>query len=121
MSPRIQETEIAPVVSEYWEKAEFPFPLVPKVGALNIGGGTLQGYGCQGLSTVACGMATIELVSGAAVLKWRCSCPATGDWVQFPHHALWGGRGFGACHSCYCCDMVKHANDAHNPAREAVE
>lgn len=53
---------MAPVVSEFWEKAEFPFPLVPKIGALNIGGGTLKDYGCQGLSTVACGMATIELV-----------------------------------------------------------
>ncbi|GAB4822041.1 hypothetical protein N2152v2_009087 [Parachlorella kessleri] len=66
---RFAETEVAPVVSEYWEKAEFPFPLVPKVGALNIGGGTLQGYGCQGLSTVACGMATIELVRAAVMLE----------------------------------------------------
>lgn len=61
----LQETEVAPVVSEFWEKAEFPFALVPKIGALEIGGGNLKGYGCQGLSTMACGMATIELVRSA--------------------------------------------------------
>lgn len=25
----VQEREIAPVIAGYWEKAEFPFPLVP--------------------------------------------------------------------------------------------
>lgn len=32
--------------TEYWEKAEFPFELVPKLKALKAGGGTIKGYGC---------------------------------------------------------------------------
>lgn len=100
-----QETEIAPVIAGYWERAEFPFPLVPgfQVGGrgrglwellerhrrhrappsrgvqsspcahacapcrptpqkLGIGGGSLTGYGCQGLSVVGAAMAAVELV-----------------------------------------------------------
>lgn len=32
---------------------------------LGIGGGSLKGYGCQGLSLLSCAMAGIELVGGA--------------------------------------------------------
>ncbi|PRW59738.1 Acyl-coenzyme A oxidase peroxisomal [Chlorella sorokiniana] len=58
---RFAETEIAPVIADYWERAEFPFPLVPGFQKLGIGGGNLKGYGCQGLSIVGAGMAAIEL------------------------------------------------------------
>lgn len=33
-------------LAEYWEKAEFPFEVVPKLKQLGIGGGTIKGYGC---------------------------------------------------------------------------
>ncbi|KAM1198471.1 hypothetical protein ACFX2H_009817 [Malus domestica] len=33
-------------MAEYWEKAEFPFQIIPKLGALRIAGGTIKGYGC---------------------------------------------------------------------------
>jgi acyl-CoA oxidase len=55
------EQIIAPVVAPYWEKADFPHQLIPKIGALGIGGGHLKGYGCQGHSVMACAMAGIEL------------------------------------------------------------
>jgi acyl-CoA oxidase len=55
------EREIAPVVADYWERAEFPHSLVPKMAALGIGGGSLKGHGCQGLSLMACAMAGVEL------------------------------------------------------------
>ncbi|KAI7841971.1 hypothetical protein COHA_004498 [Chlorella ohadii] len=58
---RFAETEIAPIIADYWERAEFPFPLVPGFQKLGIGGGNLKGYGCQGLSIVGAGMAAIEL------------------------------------------------------------
>lgn len=58
---RFAEAEIAPVIADYWERAEFPFPLVPGFQKLGIGGGNLKGYGCQGLSIVGAGMAAIEL------------------------------------------------------------
>lgn len=60
---KFAESEVAPVIAQYWEKAEFPHGLVPKIGQLNIGGGTLKGYGCQGLSAMACAVAGVELVS----------------------------------------------------------
>ena len=31
-----------PVFSQYWEKAEFPFELVPKLAQLKVSGGTIQ-------------------------------------------------------------------------------
>ncbi|KAJ4704419.1 Acyl-coenzyme A oxidase 4, peroxisomal [Melia azedarach] len=40
------EKELAPIMAQYWEKAEFPFHFIPKLGALNIAAGTIKGYGC---------------------------------------------------------------------------
>lgn len=56
------EREVAPVIAAYWERAEFPHQLVPKLAALGIGGGNLVGaHGGKGLSLLACAMANIEL------------------------------------------------------------
>lgn len=55
------ETEVAPVIAAFWERAEFPSALLPKLGALGIGGGALSGHGCPGLSVTACAMACVEL------------------------------------------------------------
>ncbi|XP_057497312.1 acyl-coenzyme A oxidase 4, peroxisomal isoform X2 [Actinidia eriantha] len=55
------EKEIAPIMAKYWEKAEFPFHVVPKLGALGIVGGTIKGYGCPGLSITANAIATAEV------------------------------------------------------------
>ncbi|XWS59972.1 hypothetical protein CRYUN_Cryun08bG0168100 [Craigia yunnanensis] len=55
------EKEVAPVMAEYWEKAEFPFQLVPKLGALHIAGGTIKGYGCPGLSLTGSAIAMAEV------------------------------------------------------------
>lgn len=55
------EAEVAPVIADYWERAEFPFPLVPKLAGLGLGGGTISGYGCPGQSVVGAAMAVIEM------------------------------------------------------------
>ncbi|KAF6251931.1 acyl-CoA dehydrogenase/oxidase [Scenedesmus sp. NREL 46B-D3] len=55
------ESEIAPIITEFWERAEFPFELVPKMKTLAIGGGTIQGNGCAGLSITGAAIATMEL------------------------------------------------------------
>ncbi|GAB4843063.1 Acyl-coenzyme A oxidase 4, peroxisomal [Ancistrocladus abbreviatus] len=55
------EKDIAPIVAKYWEKAQFPFHIIPKLGALHIAGGTIKGYGCPGLSITASAIATAEL------------------------------------------------------------
>ncbi|KAH1090011.1 hypothetical protein J1N35_017268 [Gossypium stocksii] len=55
------EKEVAPIMAEYWEKAEFPFQIVPKLGALRISGGTIKGYGCPGLSLTGSAIAMAEV------------------------------------------------------------
>ncbi|MBA2476217.1 MAG: acyl-CoA dehydrogenase family protein [Actinobacteria bacterium] len=54
------EREVLPIVNDCWERAEFPFALVPKIGALGIAGGTIEGYGCPGMSATASGLVNLE-------------------------------------------------------------
>ncbi len=42
----MQEADVAPVIADYWERAEFPYPLVPGFAALGLAGGPIKGYGC---------------------------------------------------------------------------
>ncbi|KAF3499137.1 hypothetical protein F2Q69_00043640 [Brassica cretica] len=55
------EKEVAPIMTEYWEKAEFPFHIIPKLGALGVVGGSIKGCGCPGLSITANAIATAEM------------------------------------------------------------
>jgi glutaryl-CoA dehydrogenase len=52
--------EVTPVASRFWEDAQFPFELVPKMAELELAGGTIQGYGCPGMSSVAAGLVAQE-------------------------------------------------------------
>lgn len=60
------EKEVIPVINDYWERAEFPFELIPRLAALNIAGGSIQGYGCPGMSAIASGLIALELARGDA-------------------------------------------------------
>ena len=60
------DSEVIPVINDYWERAEFPFELIPKMAELNIAGGTINGYGCPGMSAVASGLIALELARGDA-------------------------------------------------------
>ncbi|KAL2337737.1 hypothetical protein Fmac_012183 [Flemingia macrophylla] len=55
------EKEIAPIMTECWEKAKFPFHVIPKLGALGIAGGTIKGYGCPGHSITGSAVALAEV------------------------------------------------------------
>ncbi|MGY1796569.1 acyl-CoA dehydrogenase family protein [Geodermatophilus sp. SYSU D00525] len=55
------DKEVTPRINDYWERAEFPFELVPGFAALGIAGGTVQGYGSPGMSAVAAGLVAAEL------------------------------------------------------------
>lgn len=55
------ETEVAPIVNDYWVRAEFPFDLVSKMAALNICGVTYKGYGCPGHSNLMEGILAMEM------------------------------------------------------------
>jgi glutaryl-CoA dehydrogenase len=52
--------EVTPVINDYWERAEFPVDLVPKIAELGIAGGTVKGYGSAGMSAVAAGLVAAE-------------------------------------------------------------
>ena len=54
------ELEVTPRINEFWERAEFPFELVPKIAELGISGGTVEGYGSPGMSAVAAGLVAAE-------------------------------------------------------------
>ena len=55
------EREVQPVISEYWERDEFPFQLLPGLKALGISGIPYQGYGCPGGTTTLLGFITMEI------------------------------------------------------------
>ena len=61
---RFCDEEVAPVINGYWERAEFPFELVPQLARLDVCGGTIQGHGCPGLSPLAAGLVAMELARG---------------------------------------------------------
>src|SRR3954453_21951551 len=54
------EAEVTPRITDYWDRAEFPFELVPKIAELGLAGGTIEGYGCPGMSATAAGLVSME-------------------------------------------------------------
>ncbi|MBV8840837.1 MAG: acyl-CoA dehydrogenase family protein [Alphaproteobacteria bacterium] len=53
--------QVAPIINQYWGRAEFPFELVQQYGALGIAGAAYQGHGCLGRSTLLDGLIMMEL------------------------------------------------------------
>src|SRR5436853_132657 len=60
------EKEVIPIINDYWERAQFPFELVPKLAALTIAGTTIKGYGCPGMSAIAAGLIALEFAHADA-------------------------------------------------------
>lgn len=58
----LQTSKIAPIISDYWERAAFPFELVPGFQNLNIGGGIIpKEYGGQAMSWMGMASTIVEL------------------------------------------------------------
>ncbi len=57
---RFVDEEVLPVINDYWERAEFPFELVPKIAELGLAGGVIEGHGCPGMSATAAGLVSME-------------------------------------------------------------
>lgn len=55
---------VRPQINPYWERAEFPWPIVRILPDLPIMGGTLQGHGCAGLDAMQLGLVRYELAKG---------------------------------------------------------
>src|SRR5262249_41246900 len=52
---RFVDDEVLPVINEYWEKAELPWPLLRRLPELGLVGEDIEGYGCPGMSPLALG------------------------------------------------------------------
>jgi glutaryl-CoA dehydrogenase len=61
---RFADEEVVPVIGQYWERAEIAWPLVRRLPELGIVGEDIRGYGCAGMSPMACGLVTMELHRG---------------------------------------------------------
>jgi glutaryl-CoA dehydrogenase len=58
------DDEVLPVINDFWERAEFPWPLIEKMGKLGIVGDGIEGYGCPPMSPIASGLVHLELNRG---------------------------------------------------------
>jgi glutaryl-CoA dehydrogenase len=58
------DEEVLPVINGYWERAEFPWPLVKRLGELGIVGDGIVGYGCPDLDPLSLGLIYMELSRG---------------------------------------------------------
>jgi len=58
---RFAEREVLPVINDHWERAEFPFELLPALAELRVAGGSIRGHGCPGMSPLAAGLVAMEL------------------------------------------------------------
>lgn len=58
------KNDLLPVINDYWEAAEFPFALLPKLRELGIVGTRITGHGCPGLSHLETGLVSMEMARG---------------------------------------------------------
>ena len=63
------DEHVVPSAADHWDRAEFPFDVLPGLGELGIMGGSFSsGYGCAGWNNVAYGLAIAELARGSGSL-----------------------------------------------------
>jgi glutaryl-CoA dehydrogenase len=58
------DREVIPMAAGYWDRAEFPFELIPKFRELGLTGGPIRGYGSPAISLIAAGLVSQELARG---------------------------------------------------------
>ena len=61
---RFVEDDVLPSISGYWERAEFPWPLVEKLSGLGLIGDGIEGYGCPSMDPLSAGLVQMELSRG---------------------------------------------------------
>jgi len=61
---RFVDDQVLPVIGDYWQRAELPWPLIRQLPGLGLVGDEIQGYGCAGMSPMACGLVHMELHRG---------------------------------------------------------
>ncbi len=63
------DTAIKPNISDWYDRAEFPLEIVPRMAELGLLGMHIKGYGCPGRSSVEYGLAALELEAGDSGLR----------------------------------------------------
>jgi len=58
---QFMEKEIKPIANDFWNRAEFPHHIIPKIAELNICGIAYHGYGCPGETFLMEGIMAMEL------------------------------------------------------------
>jgi glutaryl-CoA dehydrogenase len=112
------DDQARPHVAGWYERAEFPTALVPRLGKLGLLGMTLTGYGCAGAGAVSYGLACLELEAADTALRsfvsvqgslamyalWRYGSPAQKErWLP----AMAAGEAVG----CFGLTEPDHGSD----------
>ncbi|MDZ4091781.1 MAG: acyl-CoA dehydrogenase family protein [Arthrobacter sp.] len=63
------DSDIKPNIADWYERAEFPLEIVPRMAELGLLGMHIKGYGCPGRSSVEYGLAALELEAGDSGLR----------------------------------------------------
>jgi len=50
---------VLPAINEYWDRAEFPWPLVEKLGSTGLIGDGIVGPGCPPMDPLSAGLVTM--------------------------------------------------------------
>lgn len=66
---RFVKERYLPRSAELFQKEQFPVDLIPEIAEMGLLGGTLTGYGCAGMNSVAYGLALEELEYGDSGLR----------------------------------------------------
>jgi glutaryl-CoA dehydrogenase len=61
---RFVDEEVLPVINDYWERAELPWPLFRRLAELGVVGEDIEGYGCPAMSPLARGLVHMEVNRG---------------------------------------------------------
>ena len=60
------DEDVLPVIGDYWERHEVPFPLIQKMASLGLVGDGMDGYGMPAMSPISAGLIHMELHRGDA-------------------------------------------------------
>ncbi|MFJ4998493.1 acyl-CoA dehydrogenase family protein [Microbacterium sp. NPDC088619] len=56
--------QVLPNINAAWERADFPYEILPAFAELGIAGTSIEGYGCPGLTRLQAGLVAMELSRG---------------------------------------------------------
>ena len=63
------DSDIKPNIAGWYERAEFPLEIVPRMAEMGLLGMHIKGYGCPGRTSVEYGLAALELEAGDSGLR----------------------------------------------------